>query len=219
MKRIFLFSLVLTMFGFVSCQEEDVYSCNEEINEFVTMNLDEFKMLNRSEWCDLELILQRPAYRTFSMEKRQEFWKQKIEEVMELDWNDKERAHLQSLLTFIQDNQQVFKSYLWEDEEEFDKYDRFTYEWISYAETELGWERRLIKNIIADGNRIKDKKGTLDISTEKMRQYLRRAEFLPDCDCNQAQDWCDTHCGNDPCDEKIIGCGNLWATNCDGLCE
>lgn len=220
MKRRILILFAVASLGLSSCQEELLYSCNEELNGYVAENLEEIHLLNRAEWKDLDLELRIPVYRAFTQEQKQTFWIQKVEETMELNWNSEEMAHLQKLLDYFQCNPQIFADDFIENEEEFCEFDKFQYEWCAYAETELGWSKNLTYSIIADGNRIKDKNGTLDISVEQWRKYLRRAEgAIPNCNCSTYDNNCEHYCSQNYACNVRQGCGAAWNFWCNGLCQ
>ena len=69
---IFLFAVLVSL-GLCSCQEPLMYSCDEELNDWVIDNMEDIQLLSRSEWKKLEMEYQIPAYRAFTSKQKQDF--------------------------------------------------------------------------------------------------------------------------------------------------
>ena len=221
MKTLIFSFIVLTGLCLASCQQTLEYSCNEELNDWVLDNMEDIHILSRSQWKELELEYQIPAYRAFMSKQKQNFWIQKLEEVSALDWNEKEKNHLKVLYDYIKDNQYIFESNFWQNETAFIEFDKFQYEWISYAKSELTWDTNLIGAIAANGNKLKNKTGELDIPIERLTIYKRSIESGGTCSCCSHSDWCSSGFCEETnrCDYVHTGCGMLMMYECDGLCS
>ena len=79
-----LFFLILIL---MSCNQDDiVYSCNEEVNQWAKENLDGLRTMSREDWKGLSDNKKIAAYRAFNQEQRITFWKDKFAAVKMLDW-------------------------------------------------------------------------------------------------------------------------------------
>jgi hypothetical protein len=221
-QKIIINSCVIVMcLALFSCsQDEEVYSCDKEVNVWVKENLTDIQQMNREDWLRLDERVKRAAYVAFKPEQKQEFWIQKFQEVLSLDWNDAERKHLELLYQTALDNPNWFSQN--RTEEEYEKYDLFQYKWIEYARDILGWTSEQIASIALTGNKVFNKEGRIQISNTKIR--LRSGSEKPDCDCiiGMSTIYCEWILGKKckplPCDETILGCGVYWLQTCDGLC-
>lgn len=224
MEKMSFYHLLLIglLVGFSSCQKEQIYSCDPEIDDWVSESLSEIHSLSRSSWLKLEEPLKIPAFRAFTAEQKQAFWKSKIQETLIFDWNDLEKEHLQKMYEFISNNLDVFEKDAMNNDEIYDKIDRFKFEWVDYAEDILGWSRRLIGSIIASGNKLKDKTGTFEMTlsthTSKVKSSSESGKWGRDCDCVWDDDWCwNKRCIMGACDVRF-GCGIMMLWDCNGVC-
>lgn len=217
---IFLFAVLVSL-GLCSCQEPLMYSCDEELNDWVIDNMEDIHLLSRSEWCKLEMEYQVPAYRAFVPKQKQNFWIQKLEEVMELDWNQKEKDHLKVLCDYIKENPHIFESSFWQDEAAFIEFDKFQYKWVCYAQSELKWKKEIIAAIAVNGHKMKNKEGELDIPIESLLVAKSSSETSIRCSCCSHSDWCSSgFCEKTGrCEYIHSGCGTLMMYECDGLCS
>jgi hypothetical protein len=200
-----------------SCsQDEEIYSCDKEVNAWVKENLSDIQQMSRAEWLSLDENLKGPAFGAFTAIQKNVFWKEKMKEVQIFDWNEQEISHLNLLLEAIEQN------FVWFDinnrtESDIEQLDIFAYKWIEYAEEELGWNKNLIGSIIASGNKLLDKNGTIMIKTTSTIRLKSSSE--PACTCSTESDWCslNAYCKNDGCTETHY-CGTLLLYDCDGRC-
>lgn len=105
-------------------------------------------------------------------------------------------------------------------DEEIESFEIFVYEWIKKAERELKWDKRLIRGLIATGNHLLDKKGTIQTNLPKT---MTKSGGEVECNCSSESNWCSIDimidCIKGKCDETIWGCGTLLVYPCDGLCN
>jgi lipoprotein len=224
MEKMSFYHLLLIglLVGFSSCQKEQIYSCDPEIDDWVSESLSEIHSLSRSSWLKLEEPLKIPAFRAFTAKQKQAFWKSKIQETLILDWNNQEKEHLRKLYEFIDNNSDLFERNALNNEDIYDEFDRFKYEWIDYAEETLGWSHKLVGNIIASGNKLKNKAGILEITpltySSKIKSSSESGKWDRDCNCDSYDDWCwNGPCFGGACNASL-GCGTLLLGNCDGIC-
>lgn len=224
-KKIFYLTTAIFMLFVSSCTseyDEVAYSCNPEINDWAKQNLSEIQTMSRSEW----LAMNDPSYQqaalvAFTPEQKYKFWLLKMEEVLKLPWKPKEAAHIKDVITLLHRNSFIFLDNY--SDEKRKQYDIELYQWIKKGQEDLGWDKRLISSIIANGNRLLDVKGTLDFPVKgKIKQT--RTETVPDCDCKLENDYVTTcnvmfECVKKKCEEEVHGCGAFKVEMCNGICD
>ena len=95
MRNIFI--LIFICVGLSSCSTDD-YSCDPEINKWVSDNIDEIHSMIREEWVEINNISkQRGAYGAFTIKQKIALWRGKIEETLDLNWTIEEYAHIKKL--------------------------------------------------------------------------------------------------------------------------
>lgn len=225
MKKLLYLSFLLLL-GLVSCtnsedEEMKTYSCNEEANLWAKNNLKEIKTLTRSEWLGIpNQSYQRAAYVAFTPVQKLNFWLERFEDILHMNWKKEEREHIESVYDFLEENPYIFQDDC--SDEERKQFDIFVYQWCDKAVKELGWSQELVAGVIATGYPMIDVQGNIRMPKQiNMRQT--RSEL--DCDCHRGNVffiWCgglSSYCGAGPCNEKIRSCGAVWAESCDGLCD
>lgn len=231
MKTNYYSLLLLFLCGFITSCESDIYSCDSVANEWVKQNLKEVQVMTRSSWLELteKESVKRAAYVALKPHKKQEFWENKILEVInDFNWNEKEHKHLKVLFEYLKQTD-MFK-----ENEVSDELELFIYKWNEYAIHELKWTRKLIYGITANGNRLVNKNGDCDKSHDDLPEKARiktqsEDDWLTECSCSQISDWCDIvgeippwvmscNSHNYNCRE-VQGCGTFWKYTCDGICK
>lgn len=219
MKQIFTL-VILASLCLYSCNNEVVYSCDENINEWVHENLSDIRVMSRSEWNNLEEDIKVPVYRAFTHQQRVNFWKNRFSDILALEWSDEEKAHIGLLLDFINNNQYIFEGYDIMSDKEKNVFDLFIYEWIDKAKVDLGWSNSLLFPILASGNTMIDTNGTLLITNNKANS--RALTPYSSCNCSTSSDWCDSssinECEKKSCEDSTYGCGTIWIYSCNGVC-
>ena len=218
--KLFSFCVVAAVFMF-SCEKDETvtYSCDSGIDKWVKENLTEIQTMTRSEWKQINEPVGRACYNAFTPTQKQVFWAEKFEHDLTLEWTEQEQAHIQKLANFVAEHPALFDEGFMENEALYDEFDRFTFEWKKYAETELLWSSQLINGLIASGYNLKDKTGTLEIISEPTIAKLQtRAEL--DCNCSTKADYClSMECKTTNCTTSTHGCGHVWTYSCDGRCS
>lgn len=217
-QTIIQFTLMICILVFTSCSNQEKYSCDEEINDWVVENLSAIKSMSRSAWTSLPEDLKAPTFGAFDKEQKIKFWNEKLNTISKLDWNKQEQLHIQKLLIMIQSHPEWFDIENRTEAIEDEMY-ICAYEWINYATENLHWDSNLIGGIAASGNDLKDKSGMLKVSNANFREmYETRSE---NCNCNQTYDFCsgiEDTCGSSSCTE-VNYCGWLLLSKCDGSCH
>ncbi len=156
-KNIYILSAFILSGYLLSC-ESDYYSCDPVADLWVKESLTEVKSMTRSTWLELEESepIKKAAYVALDPGMKQKFWADKITEVIDdFSWNEKERDHLYLLLDY------VYTTDVFDKKEVPEEFEIFVYKWNEYAINELGWSRKLIYAITANGGRLLDKSGKI----------------------------------------------------------
>lgn len=224
--RIKKFFMLISLVGITlcSCNNENIYSCNDAIDEWVRDNLSEIRVMSRAAWTTLDEEVKAPVYRAFTNQQRVDFWTKKLEKTLSLDWNEAEKEHIASVIDFIKEHPQYLDGYDYLSDNDKNTIDLFSYKWIEKAYEEFNWSKELVYGIIISGNTLLDKQGTL-LTT--VNQTGSRATVLStsesNCNCNLTDDWCNTStCEDVACTENgggvFIYCGFLGMRTCNGRC-
>lgn len=220
-KTIFYAFILLSSLTFFSCQSDDeVYSCDPDVDTWVKKNLTEIRQMTRSEWNEMAEDLKAGAYVAFTSEQKFNFWLEKLDAVLKFDWNDAEREHIEKLQTTIKKNSFWFKDDL--NEEELEIFDLFEYRWVEYAKEELNWTDKQIASIAYTGNDILNTDGLISMNEQKNIRLKTIGE--PSCDCTKGAFWsmCDSMISNSTCASnscnEVRNCGFVNSRYCNGVC-
>ena len=230
MKSLLLLGIVFASFFLCACQKELLYSCDPEIDKIVRNNISEVQVMDRTQWLNIEKQdLQRGYYVAFSSEQKHTFWKEKLAEVLELDWSEQERAHLLILVDFLEKNPQMFSPD--KNQKADDTFDLFMYRWQDDAKEKLGWNKKMLYAIAATGNKMLNKAGDIASASDsdhplvKSRSESGSGSGWKNCSCSTKQDFCDLtgefqqrcreYAG---CKLYFIDCGWVRKQECDGNC-
>lgn len=227
----FMFSMML----FFSCQqEENIYSCDSEINDYIKSNISEIQVMSRAEFLKIEKDLQPSIFSAFTVKQKQQIWLDKYKDALKLNWTNKEREHIISLIQYIQNNRIYFEN----PKKYEDEISIFAYKWRQYAENVLMWDNNTIYNMVYDpGSLTKDSQNKLIIVKENnisektditifTKKLKTREENTPPpptikCSCNEKANDCGTT-GLMTCRKwnciAVYGCGFLFQAVCDGGC-
>jgi hypothetical protein len=160
-KLLFVLTAILVI-NCVQAQDAVRYSSDEKTDAWIKENLSEIQQMSREDWLQLNDKLKIPTYVVFSPEKKHSFWLQKIQEVLSLDWNEKEKKHIESLYKVISSNPQWFNDDF--NAEQAEDFQTNIGKWTKYATDSLGWDMRLTGSIVATPNKLVDKNGTLELN-------------------------------------------------------
>lgn len=218
--------LILCVIFFASCSSQDdlVYSCDPIINDWVKDNIQEIKTFEREQLLELSSDYMRAAYITLEPIQAQLFWIQKFDEMLNLVfWNEKEHDHLQNMQDFISSNAMFFDKNNKTDTIR-DQFEIFIYRWKEYGREELNWTDQTMYFMLAQGDRFTydNYQGVENISKETP-MIKSSSEFTPSLKCNchfggltSPAKYCNPSYW---CAEAGWGCGDFFASPCDGLWE
>ena len=220
--------LLVVISSVVSCSMDDVYSCNEDANQWAKSNLTEIRQMSSAAFLEIgDLVYQRAAFHAFTLNQRQALWIEKLENVLKLDWTEQESMHIKSLIGLIKANPFIFSET--RDEKSFEKIEIELYRWKEYAYEDLKWDTKLLYGIIGTPQEMDENKEII-LKLPSSPSIKTRGES--DCDCNGSFIWemessagwfpcnffnhqCDTGSG---CEETTWGCGDFWQYKCNGTC-
>ena len=219
----------------VSCSMDEIYSCDREINMWVKSNLTEIKQMSSEDFLAIgDLAYQKAAYAAMEKEQRHKLWMDKLNDVLQMGWEQKEVEHIDSLISFIGRNESLFTNS--QTQEKRDLFELFMYLWVEYAEEVLCWDRETIFSICGVPNkvvRIETQNGNTKLTVSNVSE-LKSAMQSPtiksrgECACASTSDWCDifgeipvVSCNsfNYSCENTQDGCGLFWRFPCDGICK
>lgn len=212
-----LISLILS-FLVINCKKtEIVYSCDPQINTIVKSGVNEFSQISLKEFLEYDFELQKAIYRSFSNEKKINFWSEKLDSVITNYIGSKEEIdHIEKLKTSII-TQVSFDSDL--NSEKYIKQLKFIDDWLKYAREYIGWSNNKIHFIAY----------SLCITESQYTQFIedfQNSVLSPPtnaCRCSLESDDCGTlssggPCISSSCVQSASGCGFLWLFACDGYC-
>jgi len=224
MKTKFMILAGIALFvAITSCTKDDgfAYSCDKEVDRWVKKNLDEIQGMTTVEFLEFsDVAVQKGVYAAFSVEQKQNVWFNKIENLLQFDWTEKERAHIESLLNVI-NNRDFFGV---KDDVVKEQFDLASYKWIEYAKEELGWSDRVIYAVSFTPNEVYKKDNLLQVSIEiPKKQSLVKRQIECNCDSRAIYDYCTENLKRcsylfDNCTTNNTFCGFAWGGDCDGMC-
>lgn len=238
--RLVLTMAVVTFFAvFSSCSSDDtVFSCDPETNVWAKKNMSAISEMTRDSWLRIgDEEKEKAAYRAFSVNQRHDFWIDKINEVMALDWSTAEHEHLRELLQYVTGHENIFM----DNPEGFDDSTlRFLYLWEETGREKLGWTDMTLYAILASGHEMIDKSGKLEgVSYLDVVEGERQTRSSSGCDCSTVSDWCQSrvmhdlsptapsipgpvvvaNCSDGECEASGSGCGTFFGYSCNGNCK
>jgi hypothetical protein len=214
MKRL-LYILVFPVILF-SCQQDDlIYSCDPELNNFVTENKTEFSKISVTELASYDITLQRAVFRSWDAEKKRTAWLDKLEQVLYSSClSEAETNHIQKLIDHIEagyfSDKKIKKGSA--------SRAKFAAEWLNYASNDLGWSGEFIAFLVY---RLYTKQSQFEAELSVVKSFKVKATTNSEsgtCNCNTAADYCGSHdCLLTGCSTGS-GCGWLWSGTCNGYC-
>lgn len=214
---------ILILIGASSCTEPQ-YSCDPQIDKWVSQNLERLKTISRAEWLDInDIEYQRGAYAAFSTEQKMKLWADKLDEVLELDWTETEYKHIDGLREGIMDHPDWHRQDC--PDPDSDSKELFMYKWLDYAANQLYWPKELIYAIAFTPESIAKDKTIIRAESVRVPLMTTRSETRPRCDCHNPESAqyyaCDDQnkdCRTGNCEMTTWRCGWLWTYECNGLC-
>lgn len=217
----------------LSCNQEELfYSCDPAIDSWVKENKETINVMSMDEFSSLDRDYQKASYIAFSPKQKKEIWVTKFTRVLNLDWKEDEKEHLEKLLLALDDYPNIFLTNC--SEEYKDKFKVWIYQWINDGIIHFSWSPEFMKNLLFSPNPLLNKEGDIKVGTIPMANQVKtRGENTgnnPKCNCNSnsnygegfAWDDCsqDSHCveGYRKCKTRSVGCGLMYLDACDGYC-
>ena len=222
-KNVILSCVLLVVLSMISCvEDEQMYSCNKTINDWAKSNLSEIRSMTMSDWLLIpEVNYQRAAYVAFTPTQKLNFWIEKLNSVLQMDWDEKERKHIKEMYYFIVNNPFIFNDK--RSDEEMRVFDLFMYNWHSTAKKELKWSQNLLVSMIATGYPLLDKKGNIQMPRQ-LETIQTGSEEL--CECHAGNIFFIACGGSSPSCEESENCiatahgwGALMVESCNGMCD
>lgn len=219
MKNLFIIALALIAFS--SCKKDSTYSCDEKINSYVIENEASIQSMPTREFISAPKNYQIAMFKISSPSKKLQLWNDKLESVMNLDWNEQELAHLMKLKNSLTLD-------MFADPSKFDAFRPKMKDWTEEAKSKLGWSKQTIMSIVSSMDIPTDKQG--NFVKKDSKAFLRTISALdevgtPSCDCNKTADYCSGwtgggafKCSSNPCNASSSGCGTFWLDACNGYC-
>jgi len=208
---VILFGVALIMF---SCGKEELeYSCNPEINAIVKSGVVEFSEIELAEFLEYDIELQRGIFRSFSADKKRDFWLEKLNSVIASnEFNISEIEHIQKIIDHITLDYFAIEI----DSVQFRFREEFENEWKAFAKENLVWDNSKISYIV----------NSLCVTEIQYAQIVIEQEEISlnalggDCQCSTESDYCiriGATCGDSGC--SVGGaCGFLLLYDCNGDC-
>lgn len=229
-KIVFCVMSLVCALSFLSCSQDDekIYSCDKEINEWVNSNIDQVHLMTRSQWQGLSNKVGIAVYRAFTPKQKITFWQEKFRELKTLDWSKDELLHINKAEDFMNANVDLFDSDK-RTEKDIDELNLFFYKWQKEAEEKLGWDKAIVYSIAGTGAAVKDKKGSIEIRKKSLKSIAKMSVLAesgngndPECNCNKESSIscfpAGPPCDKAKCDKTEYGCSWMWVSPCDGRC-
>ena len=227
-KMLLISAFIIALFTFAACSDdqEQTYSCNPQADTWVKKNLTKVRSMNRSDWKKINQEYSLAAYRAFTPNQKLAFWKDKFNEVSQMQWTAKEKLHIAKALAFIVSHKEFFSDEALNDEQ-LNELELFFHKWKEDAINQLGWSKELCFAIAGNGGTLINKKGEIaaQIITGPTNPNFGYGNNLKkqDCNCNTGyiSDFCitDGPCDKADCISKNKGCGWVCWQECNGRCS
>lgn len=225
LKSFVAFFCVMVITQSCSQSDEFLYSCNEEVDEWVVENLSDIKSMSWNDWLSIrENENRKAAYGAFSSNQKLAMWINRYHDILKLDWSDSEKEHIKKLLDYIQCHPYIFDGLELTPDQE-DDMDLFLYRWKEQAVESFNWSDQVLYALLATGNKMIDKEGRLDINVAHRSTIIggESGDRKDSCSCNIDDDWCGgqdnvSECVSDGCHASFILCGSWLAKSCNGNC-
>lgn len=221
-KKCYLLVFLLSCIGFWSCSEDDnVYSCDATVNSWVKDNMSQIHQMTRADWLRTNVELGIPIYRAFTMEQKENFWKEKFKEIKQLSWTSQELNHIKKVEQFIANHPYVLSGKALTDNQ-LDEVELFFYKWKSEAIQQLNWKPEVCIAIAGSGYAMKNTKGEVVLLSSRVADKMSSsAESSCHCNTGMLSDFCLNSpgpCESSTCEGSSAGCGWLLVQRCNGRC-
>ena len=216
MKVRFLVLAMLLSSSLYACSSSDsedmVFSCDENIEAWIRENLDEIRTFNREQFLrtaggNTEWYIS--LFNAITPKQRRAFWIEKLQETLLLDWSERERGHIQSVLNFFKQTEIFIRELSTEET-------KFLYSWEKYAEEELNWCNAIIHSISFTLHPVINTTGGLQIiGSDTNRPFTRSGNVSCGCRPGDRGTSARLRCAADGC-SQVVGCGSWGLSMCTG---
>lgn len=201
---LFVCSIYLIIF-ITNCSQTTKYSCDDEINKWVTNNLKDLQSITRTKLAEYPFNYQVAIYRSLSADKKAEIWSEKMDSIEYYNWPQNFHPYFDSLKNKIDA-------------------DFFDYENLASSRTYCSSMLGYILSIQGiDTNQVVSSFFTI-MTISEIEQGVYEAEpGAPNCVCNWSLTCsmlnagvCEEGLNN--CSETEDGCGFWYLYSCKGDC-
>lgn len=92
MNKLFKGVMLVCFFTLFSCQQDEMlYSCDPEVNEYIKSNLSDIQTMSRNRFLEIERDLQPSIFNAFTPEQKQLIWIEKFQNILSLRLANKEK--------------------------------------------------------------------------------------------------------------------------------
>ena len=222
-KLFFITGVAIYSLIHISCTNEEnfVYSCNEDLNNWAKENILEIQKMTRKEWKALEEEKKKPAYAAFTKQQRITFWEEKFKELKTLNWSEEEWKHIEKLQEFTKNHHEFFSGKKLTDDQS-DELHAFCYSWCKEAMDRFGWSELSCAAIVASGEEVKSKNEPMSKGSNDPI-IIDDPDRTPNCSCHAGNILFTTCFNGEVCEETDCigsspGCGFILWEDCNGLC-
>lgn len=222
-KRFFpLLFIPVTLLCACSQEEEHTYSCDKNINKWVSSHLAEIHNMDRTDWLKTNQNISRAVYSAFTPNQKYSFWLEKFRELKKISWTKDELAHIRKAEKFITTHKDLFGDTRLTDDQ-LDVLESFFYNWVKEAKEKLGWDKSICIAIAGSGNTVLNRNGEQRALPNNSGGEMLSASS-ENCNCNTGvlSDFCgmtgSDACEDTDCDGSDFGCGWIWLQDCNGTC-
>ena len=199
-------------------EEEHIYSCDKNINEWVCSHLDRIHSMDRKEWLKTNQKISKAVYSAFTPNQKYSFWLDKFQELKKIAWTKDELTHIKKVERFIITHKDLFGDTKLTDDQ-LDVLESFFYNWVKEAKEKLSWDKSMCIAIAGSGNMVLNRNGE-----QRTLPDSPGGGMLENCNCNTGifSDFCGTAgsgiCEDKNCSGSDFGCGWIWLQDCNGTC-
>lgn len=148
-------------------------------------SINDLSGIDRDTWKSLPPQIRIPVYKTFSYEKKRDFWRLKHEELMKLNWNQAELEHINLFYSVICEDPILMERGVQSEEIE-DRFEIFLYNWKEHAREVLGWNVVQVFAVSGSGDEVLNTRGEIKIYTPQamgIRFAYGTRSLFDDCSC------------------------------------
>lgn len=103
MKNIVYFIAIFIIAASCNKSEQQTYSCNKDLNDWVTTHKDGVADITRDQFVTLPTTYQKAVFKSFTKEKKTSLWHEKLDILLESDYyNEDFKRKIEELKTFVE---------------------------------------------------------------------------------------------------------------------